>query len=132
MKGIYSSSNYMVREKYTMNITKIIVAICSLLFLMVGADKFFSFMEPPCSLEDHIPSLIWKVVGVLQIVAGILIWMPKYRKFVAGFFFIFMLVITVVHLTQSTYDIGGSIFMAILLGLLVWNPAFINGKRKSE
>lgn len=109
---------------------KIVVAICSLLFIMVGADKFLSFLEPPCSLMDNISTIVWRGIGVMQIAAGILIWLPKFRKLVVGFFFVFMIAFSIVHLTQNTYDIGGSVFMALLLGLLVWNPGFIRGKNK--
>ncbi len=112
-----------------MNITNIIVGLCSVLFLMVGADKFGAFLDPPCSMMNEIPELIWHGLGVLQILAGILIWLPTYRKYIAGFFFIFMLAFTAVHLIQGTSDVGGAIFMAILLGLLVWNPKFIQGKQ---
>lgn len=111
-----------------MNITTIIVAICSLFFFMIGADKYFLFLEPPCSLMSSIPVVVWKVLGVLQLVAGILIWLPKYRNHVAGFFFVFMLVFIVIHLANGTYDIGGAVFMALLLGLLVWNPGFLGSK----
>lgn len=111
-----------------MNINNVITAICSLLFFMVGADKFFAFFEPPCSLMGYISPVIWSILGGLQIAAGILIWLPKFKKYVVGFFFIFMLIFTIVHLTKNTYDCGGSAFMAVLLGLLVWNPAFIRGK----
>ena len=113
-----------------MNLTKLITAICSLLFIMIGADKFLFFLEPPCSLMDSIPSILWQTLGVLQLAAGILIWVPKYRKIVAGFFTIFMLVFTIIHLTQNTYDIGGSASMVVLLGLLFWNPTFLKGKEK--
>jgi len=95
---------------------------------MVGADKFLGFLEPPCSLESSISPIVWKVFGVMQVASGILIWLPKYRKYIAGFFFVFMLLFSVVHLTQSTYDIGGSMSMAVLLGLLVWNPGFLRAK----
>jgi hypothetical protein len=111
-----------------MNIANIITAICSLLFLMIGVDKFFPFLEPPCSLAHNIPWAAWSALGALQIAAGILIWLPKFKKYVVGFFFIFMLFFTIVHVSQGTYDIGGSTFMAMLLGLLVWNPSFIRGK----
>ena len=111
-----------------MNIKNIIIAICSLLFFMIGADKFLQFLEPPCSLDKSIPDLVWKVFGVLQLAAGILIWHSKYRKFVAWFFLIFMLTFTIVHLVSGTYDIGGSVFLAVLLGILVWNPSFIQSK----
>jgi len=111
-----------------MNLSKIIVGICSILFLMIGIDKFLSFLEPPCSLESSISPIIWSILGVMQIAAALLIWHPNFRKYIVGFFFVFMLIFSVVHLTQSTYDIGGSMFMAVLLGLLVWNPSFIRGK----
>ena len=112
-----------------MNLTKIITAVCSLLFFMIGADKFVMFLEPPCSMMDSISPVIWKVLGALQLAAGVLIWLPKYRKYVAGFFAVFMLFFTVTHLINSTYDIGGAAFMAVLLGLLAWNPAFLSGNK---
>jgi len=111
-----------------MNIKNVIIGICSILFLLIGLDKFVPFMEPPCSLMANISPIIWKIFGVLQITAGILIWFPKYRKYVAGFFIVFMLVFTIYHLMEKTYDVGGAIFMAVLLSLLVWNPSFIRGK----
>ena len=114
-----------------MKIINIIIAICSLLFIMIGVDKFISFLEPPCSLQDSISPTVWKTLGALQIVSGVLLWIPKYRQYVAGFFFVFMLIFTGVHLMNSTYDIGGSLFMAVMLGLLIWNPKFIHGKKNT-
>ena len=110
------------------NLTNILVGICSLLFFMIGADKFLLFLEPPCSLQDSINPLVWKALGAMQLVSGILIWLPSFRKYVAGFFSIFMLIFTIVHLTQGTSDVGGALFMAILLGILLWNPSFIRAK----
>ena len=113
-----------------MNIIKVITAICSFFFFMIGADKFVSFLDPSCSLMGYIPSIPWKILGVIQLASGVLIWLPKYKKYVAGFFFVFMLVFTIIHLIQNTYDIGGAVFMAALLGLLVWDPGFLKGKAK--
>ena len=112
-----------------MNLSNILVGICSLMFFMIGADKFLFFLEPPCSLMGNIPSTVWNIFGVMQIAAGILLWLPKFRKPVAIFFTLFMLVFTVYHLTQGTYDFGGAAFMAVLLGLIAWNPRFIRGKK---
>lgn len=111
-----------------MNIRNVIIAFCSLMFFMIGADKFFHFLEPPCSLENSIPTIIWSILGVLQLASAVLIWIPKFRKYVAGFFCVFMLIFSLVHLSQGTYDIGGSAFMAVLLGILIWNPSFIGRK----
>lgn len=109
-----------------MNLSKILIALCSLLFLTIGPDKFFPYLEPPCSLMDRINPMAWKFIGVLQIAAGILIWLPKFRNYVVGFFFVFMIIFTVIHFSQNTSDFGGSLFMGVLLGMLVWNPSFIN------
>lgn len=113
-----------------MNILKVVTAICSLLFFMVGFDKFFPFMEPPCSLMDNISTTLWKVIGGAQVLAGILIWVPRLRKYVAGFFVVVLLFFTGYHLKENTYDIGGALFMAVLLGILVWSPAFLQGRKK--
>lgn len=112
-----------------MNISNIITAICSLLFLMIGADKFLNFLEPPCSLMGSISPIVWYALGAIQLAAAVLIWMPQFKKHIAGFFTIFMIVFTIVHLTQGTYDVGGAAFMAVLLGILFWNPEFIRGKK---
>ncbi len=114
-----------------MNIKNIVIGICSLLFVMVGADKFLMFLEPPCSMMDRLSPVVWKVFGVLQLAAGILIWLPKFRKHVVNFFIVFMLVFTIMHLIYGTYDIGGAVLMAALLGLLAWNPDFMKSKDKA-
>lgn len=115
-----------------MSIEKVIIAICSILFLTVGVDKFYAYLEPPCSFADVLPPMLWKIFGVLQLIAGILIWIPRFRKFVVGFFFLFMLTFTIAHLANGTYDIGGAAFMAVALGLLLWNPSFIRSKAAAQ
>ncbi len=112
-----------------MNISNVVVAICSLLFIMIGADKFFPFMEPPCTLMNSISPIIWKLLGCLTLAGGVILWFPKYRKYVAGFFICYMLFFIIVHLVHGTYDIGGAASMAVMLGLLVWNPDFIQSKK---
>ena len=112
-----------------MNISIILTAICSFFFFMIGADKFLFFLEPACSLAGSISPIIWKVLGAIQLIAGVLIWFPQFKKYIVGFFAIFMLVFTIVHVSQGTDDVGGAIFMGILLGLLTWNPPFIRGKQ---
>lgn len=114
-----------------MNLKNIVTAICSLLFFMIGTDKFLAFLDPPCSLMSTISPAIWKGLGVLQLAAGVLIWLPRFSKYVIGFFFVFMLFFAAVHLTQRTYDVGGAVFMALLLGLLLWNPGFMQVKKQA-
>ena len=104
---------------------KILTVIASIMFFMIGTDKFFKFLEPPCSLEDSIPSVVWMIFGVLQLAAGILIWLPKYRKPVLVFFCVFMLCFTLIHIINGQSDIGGAAFMGVLLGLLALDPKFL-------
>ena len=47
---------------------------------MVGFDKFFAFIDPQCSLKDNIPTSLWKLLGGLQIAAGILIFEAKRQR----------------------------------------------------
>ncbi|RNC86373.1 MAG: hypothetical protein ED556_08760 [Winogradskyella sp.] len=112
-----------------MNILKLLIAICSVLFLLVGFDKFVPLMEPQCSLKGQISPILWRLLGGLQLAAGILIWSSKLRKYVAGFFIPVLIFFTAYHLKADTYDIGGSIFMAILLGIILWNPEFLKVKK---
>lgn len=111
-----------------MNLSNIIAVVCCILLIPIGLDKFLNFLEPPCSIMGSIPTTIWKGLGVIQIAGGILILIPKLRRPVASFFFCFMLFFTVFHIINSTYDIGGSAFMAGLLAVLVWNPGFLGAK----
>lgn len=113
-----------------MNLQNILVAIISLLFITLAVDKFLPFMEPPCTLMDSIDPNIWKMLGVTTFVGGILIWIPKFRKYVAGFFIVYMLFFTGIHLASNTYDVGGAVFTAAILGLLFWNPSFLGDKNK--
>ena len=111
-----------------MYLRNIILTYLSFTFVMVGADKFLDFLEPPCSLMESVPTTIWYILGVLQIISGILLWMPKYRKYLAGFWMVFMFIFTGVHLSQNTTDYRGALIMGVILGVLVWNPSFIRGK----
>ena len=123
-----SNLSIIFKKSESMKIIYVIIAICSLFFFMIGTDKFFSFLDPACSLMDRIPFWIWKLLGVLQIVSGILIWWPKYRKYIAGFFLVLMIVFISAHLLNNTSDFGGAAVMAVLLGLVVWNPEFLGGR----
>jgi len=96
---------------------------------MIGADKFLHFLQPPCSLEDTIPTTAWIILGVSQIAGGILIWIPKLRKLVVGFFVLYMLFFIGLHIGKGTSDIEGAVFMAVLLGILLWNPSFIRANK---
>jgi len=101
-----------------------------MMFFMIGIDKFLEFLQPPCSLQASISPIAWQGLGVLLISCGILLWSPKYSKHIAGFWAVAMLIFSIIHLIRGTYDIGGAVFLAVLLGLLVWSPEFILSKQK--
>jgi len=113
-----------------MSIANIITGLCSLMFFMIGPDKFLNYLEPPCSMMEFVSPVVWKTLGVIQVLAGILIWLPQFKKYIVGFFAVFMYVFVLVHVTQGTKDIGGALFMGILLSILAWNPSFIRGKKR--
>lgn len=89
-------------------------------------------MESSCSMMNRVSPTLWKELGTLQIVGGILIWMPRFRKYVAVILIIIKLFFTIFHLANNTYDVGGSLFMAALLGLLIWNPGFMHEKQTAQ
>ncbi len=111
-----------------MNLRNIIIGTCSLLLIIVGIDKFLFFLEPPCSLQESIPTMLWRGLGVLQILGGIFIWFKNYRKYIIGFFLGFMIFFTFYHIINDTYDVGGAVFLAILFGVLILNPNFLKRK----
>ena len=109
------------------SLSKLITAICSVLLLLIGIDKLYKFMEPECSMMENIDPTLWKTLGLIQILGGILICLPKWRRPVATLFIVLMLFFTFYHLSNQTYDVGGSIFMIFMLGYLIWKP--INGNK---
>ena len=115
-----------------MKLINMVIALSTILFLMIGVDKFIPFLEPRCSLADEISPWVWKAFGILQLLAAALIWAPKFRKPIAGFFFAFMLGFITLHLWVGTYDIGGAMFMTFAMGLLLWNPAILNEAPNAE
>ncbi len=103
-----------------MTFDKIITAVFSLLMFMIGVDKFMAFLTP-CNIMASIPTTLWHIIGVLQIAAAFLIWLPRFRKIVAGFFLCLMIYFIVRHLMEGTYDIGGAVFLGLICGLLLRN-----------
>ena len=77
---------------------------------------------------SKVSPILWKTIGGIQIVAGILIWSAKIRKYIAGFMLAILIYFTLYHIIEKTSDIGGSIFMALLLAIIVWNPSALRKK----
>lgn len=104
-----------------MRIDKILTAIFSILLIMIGLDKFFSFLTP-CSLMADIQPQIYMALGVIQLLLGMLVWNVKWRKPVAWMILGVMVYFSIRHLVGGTYDIGGAVFMGVLAILLIWDP----------
>jgi len=105
-------------------IYKILLGLFTLLMLMLGVDKFYPIAEPCSVLMEWSPTAL-KVLGVIQILRGVLIWFETTRKLVAGFFLGLMIYFIVRHLMTDTYDIGGALFLAGICLLINWNPKFL-------
>lgn len=107
---------------------KIVTGILSVLLIMVGADKFLAFLTPPCSLMTDVPPLLWKFIGVVQILSAILVWNPKFRKNIAWLLLGLMVYFSVRHLAEGTSDIGGAVFLGVICILMIWSPGFLRPK----
>lgn len=94
---------------------------------MIGVDKFQSFLTP-CGLLDSIPSVSLKIIGVIQILGGFLVWIPTFRKPIASFILGLMIFFIGWHLIDGTYDIGGAVFLGVLSVLLMKTPSLLSSK----
>lgn len=112
-----------------MNLNLILTAILSILLIMIGVDKFMSFLTP-CTLLAEIQPTILKALGVIQILAGILVWSKGFKSSIAWLMAGLMIYFIIRHLVGGTSDIGGAVFLLVLCLLLIWNPAFLGDKSK--
>jgi len=110
----------------------ILKVITSLMFFVLAADKFLHFLKPPCSLEETFSQNVWMMIGYVYIAAASLLWHKKIGKRVAIIFAVVMIAFSIWHLVNDTYDIGGALFMALLLGLIAWKPEFLTRQKQTN
>lgn len=104
---------------------KILFVLCilfGLMFINSGLNKFFHFMpmpeDTPESLKNVVEAFItigWlmPLAGVVEVIAGILIMIPKYRALGAIMIFPIMVGILLVHTVNDTsgLPVAGVMFL---------------------
>lgn len=109
--------------------SKILFVICllfGLLFINAGLDKFFHYMPMPKDMPEAtvttfkaLVTIGWllPLVGVAELVGGLLFIIPKTRAF--GAVVIFPVMVGIL-LTNTVTDTSGFPFAAVLLAINVW------------
>lgn len=97
-----------------------------LLFINAGLNKFFNYMPMPENLPEKMQKAMaafmeigWlmPLVGVVEIVGGLLIIIPRFRALGALFTLPIMVGIVLTNIVQ---DSSGLPFVAVLSAILVW------------
>lgn len=116
---------------------KILFVLCllfGLMFINAGLNKFFNYMPPPKEMPAEMMSAMtafmqikWlmPLVGIIEIIGGILIIIPKYRALAA----LMLLPIMVgILLTNITVAPDGLPIVLVLLVILLW--VMIDNRKK--
>ncbi len=107
---------------------KILFVVCllfGLLFINAGLDKFFHYMPMPKDMPENMMKMfgaimevkwLMPLLGIAEIVGGVLIIIPKYRALGAVIIFPVM-----VGILLTTISVSSGLPMAlILLAVLAW------------
>lgn len=104
-------------------ITFVICLLFGLMFLNSGLNKFFNYMPIPEDLPEEMIKMstamaeigwLFPLVGIVEIMGGILFIIPKYRAFGAVVIFPIMVGIVLTHITVAP----SGLFVALLLLLI--------------
>lgn len=107
-------------------ITFVICLLFGLMFLNSGLNKFFTYMPMPEELPEEMMKMstamaeigwLFPLVGIVEIMGGILFIIPKYRAF--GAVVIFPIMVGIV-LTHSTAAPSGLPVALLLLLINLW------------
>ncbi len=108
---------------------KILFAVAllfGLMFVNSGLNKFFNYMPMPDDLPENMMKMFagmmaiqWllPLIGVAEIVGGILFIIPRYRALAALIIFPVMVGILLTHITVAP---SGLPIALVLLAILVW------------
>ena len=95
-------------------IKKYVIYFIALNLIILGIDKFFTFIPAACSLLTEATTSMSYSLGVIEILLGILLFAGKFTKTILIFVVLLMISAIIMHLMNDTYDIGAAIFMAII------------------
>jgi len=113
-------------KKSAKNIILFIVSLLfGLLFINAGVTKFYNYMPTPAKIPENMQAFygalmqikwLLPLVGVAEIVGGILIIIPRYRALGAIIIFPVMVGIVLTSLSLSS----GLILPLVLSAILIW------------
>jgi len=63
--------------------------------------------------------LFGRLLVSFKMAVGTTIWLLKVRKYIVGFFMVFMISFSIVNVNQNTTDIEVAVFMAILFTVFI-------------
>jgi uncharacterized membrane protein YphA (DoxX/SURF4 family) len=107
---------------------KILFVVCllfGLMFINAGLNKFLSYMPVPKDMPQNAMAMfgalmqikwLMPLIGIAEIIGGVLIIFPKYRALGAIIIFPVMIGIMLTAISLSS----GLLMALILLGVLVW------------
>jgi uncharacterized membrane protein YphA (DoxX/SURF4 family) len=107
-------------------ITFILSVLLGLLFINAGLNKFFNYMPPPENMPDKlvkamgaIMELGWllPLIGVAEILGGILIIIPRTRAL--GALILFPVVVGIM-LTNTVTETSGLPIALVVAAILIW------------
>lgn len=104
----------------------VVSLLFGLMFANSGLNKFFNYMPMPDDMPENMMKMFagmmaisWllPLIGVAEIVGGILFIIPKYRALAALIIFPVMVGIVLTHITVAP---SGLPIALVLLAILVW------------
>lgn len=107
----------------------VLALLFGLMFINSGLNKFFKYMPVPDELPEELVkdfqaimeiSWLYPLVGIIEIMGGILIIVPKTRAAGALFILPLMVGILAIHLSVAPEGLIVAILLAIILIWIMW------------
>lgn len=111
-------------------ITFVICLLFGLMFLNSGLNKFFNYMPIPEDLPEEMMKMstamaeigwLFPLVGIVEIIGGILFIIPKYRAFGAVIIFPIMVGIVLIHSTAAPSGLPVALLLLLINLWVVYN-----------
>lgn len=106
-------------------VNKIVIYFLGLNMIILGFDKFFKFMPEACTLMENAPAERLYVIGVIEILLGVLLFTGKYIRPILIFILLLMVWAIYMHMRTGTDDIGGAIFLGALCLIPIIGMQFV-------
>jgi uncharacterized membrane protein YphA (DoxX/SURF4 family) len=103
----------------------VVSVLFGLMFINAGLNKFFNYMPVPKDMPQNAMAMfgalmqikwLMPLIGIAEIIGGVLVIIPKYRAFGAIIIFPVMIGILLTTISLSS----GLLMALVLLAVLVW------------